>query len=157
MKPEDLIATAEKLAGGRRLGRRKQSDLRRAVSTAYYAMFHAMCRNAADQFIGATKAGRPNRAWMQAYRAVDHGPAKKQCSRQTILGEFPDAVQDFAATFVELQAERHRADYDPSANFTLSEARAFISRARRAIRELRGADARDRRAFAAYVALKFRE
>lgn len=156
MSPEDLIATATRLAGGRRPGRRKQSDLKRAVSTAYYALFHAMCRNAADQLVGASRASRPQRAWVQAYRAVEHGHAKAQCQRDEVLRQFPQPVQDFAALFVELQAARHDADYDPTSEFSLSETRELIGRAREAVREFKAAGRNDRRAFAALVAFRRR-
>lgn len=155
MKPSDLLATCDHLLGGARRGRRRQSDLKRAVSTAYYALFHAMCRNAADQLIGATRSSRPQRAWVQTYRAVEHGMAKAQCQRR-VMEEFPKEIQDFAALFVELQGARHRADYDPTSSFTASEARTLVQRAAKAIRDFAKAAQRDRRAFAAFVVLKLR-
>ena len=71
MKAHDLIATARSLTG---LDPRKptQANLRRAVSTAYYAVFHLLARTAADLLIGRTH----NSAWHLAYRALEHGNAK---------------------------------------------------------------------------------
>ena len=56
MQPHDLIASARKLLGESQVGSPKQSDLKRAQSTAYNAMFHALCRNCADTVVGKTKA-----------------------------------------------------------------------------------------------------
>ncbi len=56
---EDLLETAARLLSLRRLrGRPKQADLRRAISTAYYAVFHALCRMCADSLTGKGKKTR---------------------------------------------------------------------------------------------------
>ena len=47
MVAQDLIQTARKLVIGG-MGRPLQSDLRRSISTAYYAMFHCVARAYAD-------------------------------------------------------------------------------------------------------------
>ena len=49
---QDLLATARRLAKASPQ-KPRQSDLKRAISTAYYALFHAMARNAADMLVGA--------------------------------------------------------------------------------------------------------
>ncbi len=86
---EQLVVTARRLAGA---GRKKprQSDLKRAVSTAHYALSHAMARNAADMLIGV-RPDHPNKAWTQVYRALEHGPAKNACKELRNLG-FPAAL-----------------------------------------------------------------
>ena len=84
MQPHDLIASARKLLGEGQVGSPRQSDLKRAQSTACYAMFHALCRNCADTVVGKTKANRSQRAWIQAYRAMDHKHAKKQCKNSNV-------------------------------------------------------------------------
>jgi len=52
VQPRDLIAIARATANQQATQKPRQSDLERALSTAYYAMFHAMCRNCADCLIG---------------------------------------------------------------------------------------------------------
>ncbi|WP_217693526.1 hypothetical protein [Rhodovulum sp. ES.010] len=136
-------------------GKPRQTDLKRAVSTAYYAVFHAMCRNTADMLIGSTKSARSQPAWLQAYRAIDHGQAKNQCKNGTIK-RFPKDVEDFAALFIEAQDARHRADYDPGSRFTRSEVLVLIKRVEEAISAFQRVPKSDRRAFAAFVVLKFR-
>ena len=156
MRPLDLIATAKRLVGKGRKGPPRQSDLRRAQSTAYYAMFHALCRNCADSFIGKTKRFRSERAWTQAYRAVSHGTAKKQCKDRSVMERFPTEIQDFAAKFVELQENRHRADYDPSSRFTREGVLTEIVTAEIAVRQLQNSAVRDRRAFAVWTSMRKR-
>jgi uncharacterized protein (UPF0332 family) len=129
--------------------------LKRAVSTAYYAIFHAMCQNAADMIVGGTNADRSMPAWRQAYRAVDHGFAKNQCKNNKIT-KFPKDVEDFASLFVESQDARHGADYDPFSTFTRSETIILIARAEQAIRTFSAVPKKDKRAFAVFVAMKER-
>ena len=80
LKPRDLLDTARDLivvTGGRKP---RQSNLHRATSTAYYAMFHTLARSVADLMIGSSGAKRrSNGAWKQAYRALDHGVVKSTC------------------------------------------------------------------------------
>ena len=119
-------------------------------------MFHAMCGNAADCLIGHTRARRSEPAWVQVYRAVEHGEAKKRCRTSDKIAQFPKAIENFAALFAEMQEKRHRADYDPTSRFVLSDVRTLIARTERAIEEFGRASVKDRRAFAAFVVLKLR-
>lgn len=156
MKPLDLIATARRLAKSSGTRRPRQSDLKRAISTAYYAVFHAMCRNCADCLIGTASADRSNPAWKQAYRAVDHGFAKGQCKNGEIMGRFPRDIEDFGNLFIDLQIERHRADYDPASKFTRTDVMTSINAAEAAVKAFGAVPIKDRRAFAAWVTLKNR-
>lgn len=149
----ELIVTAKRLA---RLGRNKprQADLKRAVSTAYYAMFHTLAKECADRLIG-TGLPRSQPAWIQVYRALEHGLAKQACQRAARLG-FPKSVVDFANTFEHLQVERHRADYDPETRYSRTETILLITDAEQAIKRLRSAGIQDRTAFSALALLKAR-
>lgn len=150
---EDLLDTAEKLAEANQR-RPKQADLRRAVSTAYYAVFHNLAQECADRFIGTTEQ-RSDSAWRQVYRALDHAYAAKQAGRARQLG-FPTPLCEFGDTFYSLQEERHRADYDPSACYAKADVELLIQSARKAQADLAQSPARDRTAFAAMVLLKQR-
>ncbi len=103
MQPRDLIITARRTVGQGRKGKPRQSDLKRALSTAYYAMFHALCRNCADCLVGKTNANRSLSAWTQAYQAMEHGHAKNQCRNKTVMAKFPDEIQSFVSKFQVLQ------------------------------------------------------
>jgi len=128
--------------------------LRRAVSTAYYALFHSMAKDAADLLVGVGP-NRPDKGWRHAYRALEHGVAKNACAEVRNL-KFPSGIVSCADTFVKLQKARHAADYDPTHRVLRAEAMAFVSEADSAIRTLRTAPRKDRRAFAIQLLLKRR-
>jgi uncharacterized protein (UPF0332 family) len=155
MQPLDLIRTARRLSRGRSRGRPRQADLRRAVSTAYYALFHALCRLCADALIG-TGASRNRPAWKQVYRALEHRDCKKRCSGNLLQKGFPAEVQHFCEIFVQLQDKRHKADYAPDAYFTLSNVEQDIFYAEEAIHGIAALSAQDKKAFAIWVLLKQR-
>lgn len=153
MLDKDLLKTARFLIP--KSGKPSQVRLKRAVSTAYYAIFHAMARNAADMLVGSTSANRSLRAWLQVYRALDHTHAKNQCNQRTI-NLFPNDIQKLASKFVHLQAKRHEADYNPYAFFTKSEVIQEINEAEQVIKSFSHTANKDKRAFAVYVLMKIR-
>lgn len=72
------------------------------------------------------------------------------------MARFPKDIEDFGNLFVELQADRHRADYDIRARFTLSDALEAINAAESAIKTFRKTSIKDRRAFAVWTAMRSR-
>jgi hypothetical protein len=104
----DLLARARSSLTGSR--RPKEVYLRRAVSDAYYALFHALALLCADQLIGVTL--RNCGAWRRVYRGLEHGKAKNEFLRNDVKALDP-AIDRISAAFVQLQDERHSADYDP--------------------------------------------
>ena len=63
----ELISASRILAAGQP----SQEALRRAISTAYYAMFHALATSNADLIVGArTSANESN--WIATYRSLRH-------------------------------------------------------------------------------------
>ena len=83
--------------------------------------------------VGGPGANRSEAAWRQAYRALNHGLAKKRCAQQKIR-DFPNGIQDLASAFVDMQKKRHTADYDPDAAFSKLEVIQSISEAEDVIR-----------------------
>lgn len=154
MRSDDLIASARNMIDAARTlpGRPKQADLGRAVSTAYYAIFHELCRNVADSFVGGTGADRSDGAWRQTYRALQHRDAQKRCRRLSgnSVG-FPDDILVAAREFASLQDDRHDADYDPGYRVTVVDAEAIVFRSESAIQRLRNAPMKDRRAFCVWI------
>lgn len=67
------------------------------------------------------------------------------------MKQFPQALQDFGNAFVTAQFKRHSADYDPTYRVAKSEAKTDIATAEDALRKLKAADIKDRRALAAWV------
>ncbi len=154
MQPLDLLDSAEILIASSK-GKPSQVSLRRAISSAYYALFHCLARNRADLFVGGTNADRSKHAWRQTYRALEHGFAKSAC-KDGLITRFPKAVEDFASTFVAMQEKRHQADYDPSIRLSASEVVADVTAVRKVIIDFTAVSAKDRRAFAAHVLFKKR-
>ena len=152
----DLLETARDLAGASGGVPPSQASLRRAVSTIYYALFHCMAENCADMLVGEPGSGRSQPAWLQAYRALEHGRAKERCERKDFIRRFPSQIQDFAEKFAEMQGRRQTADYDPSASFAQSAVIEEIDLSEQRIAQFRQAPERDRRAFAAYVLMPLR-
>lgn len=76
LRPSDLVETASLLASARD-GSPTDADLRRCVSTADYAVFHAVLKAGADRFFGAVRSDRGGYGLL--YRAYDHGRMKRSC------------------------------------------------------------------------------
>jgi hypothetical protein len=148
-----LIVTARKLANASQ-GKPRQADLRRAISTAYYALFHTLTKDAADLLVGVGPT-RPDKAWSHLYRSLQHGDAKAACEATRNMN-FPAQIKVCARTFIELQVLRHDADYDPDRRFLRADAVQAIKDAEDAIAALRATPKRDRRAFAVQLLLKKR-
>lgn len=147
---QGLIDAAKALCPASPNRRPKQANLRRSVSTAYYAVFHALARTCADALVGTNKADRPNRAWVEVYRGLEHGAAKNACNGAGNVA-FPQQIKDFADAFRQLQAARHAADYDPMIRLSKIEALGFIALAEDSIEALKLASRKDKLAFATWV------
>jgi hypothetical protein len=141
--PEHLFEQADKLIAPPPAGTPRQVDLRRAVSAAYYGVFHATLTALADLFVGVTK--RSTAQYGLAYRSLDHGSLRALCSKiiQPNLPAkyaayqaqgFCSEIKAFSAAVVELQEKRHAADYDPTTRIKSSDALAVVGTARRAVR-----------------------
>ena len=149
----DLLETARRLAQpGAALP--TQADLRRAVSTAYYALFHCLAAAAADLLTGSSSRGPE---WHQVYRALEHGKAKRACRQQRALRAFPMEIRRFAEMFVDLQEARHEADYALEGQYLKQDVLAIIGTAEDAINEFEQAGVRHRRGFAVHVLFKRRQ
>ena len=144
---DELLALAKRLVSNSGKQRPSQTYLKRAVSTAYYAVFHAIAKSNADLFLGVAKSSRSEKAWQQAYRGLQHGSAKSACTEALGLN-FPAGIKRCATAFVSLQEKRHSADYDPLFRLKKEDALDAIGEAKSAIRGLKNAPVKDRRAFA---------
>ena len=157
MITDDLLDIAGRLAAGSGGNPPSQTDLRRAASSAYYALFHAVAQSNADTLVGDDPLDRDQDAWRQAYRALEHGYARQRCQQAQRNPRFSPAVQRLAEYFGQLQTLRSRADYDPDEIFSLGEIQAAITQTGRHIAAFRAAPARERRAFAVYILMRERQ
>jgi uncharacterized protein (UPF0332 family) len=156
--PEHLLQQAEKLIGTVAPGQPRQVDMRRAISTAYYALFHATLTEAADNVIGARN--RNTERYGLVYRSVNHDALRKLCEevqklkltdkyrRFEPIGGFAPGIRAFAAAVIELQHKRHSADYDPLIRLSRTEARLVISGGRTALSRFKAASDEQRQIFA---------
>ena len=134
---DDLLNQAEQLA--RWDPRRpRQVNLRRAVSSTYYALFHLLASETSALFaIEPSLAARIN-------RTLNHGEMKKS-STMIGNGKLPKSVQSphggytipsdlktVTSTFVKLQEVRHEADYDLTKTFRRQEVLDYVQLARQA-------------------------
>ena len=159
MSPANLIATARLLytAASEEIDPEQvQTHLKRAVSTAYYAMFHAVCASAAELLPGAANDPATAAAWRQAYRGPEHTHVRNQCRNASLMTPFPIEIQDFARIFVENQGHRNQADYNPASDFYPMDASHIIDNAETAIGQLSSAPETIRRAFAITTLLRNR-
>ena len=72
------------------------------------------------------------------------------------MQKFPAEIQDFGDKFVDMQKQRHLADYDPVGTFTRSEVLQLIEETEKTIKQFELTTTGDQRAFAIYVLLRFR-
>jgi uncharacterized protein (UPF0332 family) len=117
----DLVEQAEHLA---RMDKKrpKQANLRRAVSSAYYALFHLLVSEAS----GYWKLEHQRATFA---RAFEHGKMKNACKK---CGSSNNQLMSVTTTFVELQQYRHLADYDNSRSWTRVDVLDHISTVKRA-------------------------
>ena len=134
----DLLDQAEHLA---QLDPRrpKQASLRRAVSSAYYGLFHLLAAEASALYVTEPVLVA------KISRTLSHGEMKKASSMiandklpkglHPPGGGYaaPSDLKTEANAFVNLQQARHEADYDLSRVFRRREVLAFVQSARHAM------------------------
>jgi uncharacterized protein (UPF0332 family) len=129
---DDLLEQAQHLANRERKEPR-QASLRRAISTAYYALFHLLISE-------ATLNWKRVEYRDALARVFEHGKMKSACRKK--MGELTASYKTnrrsgseltvaqhlyrVAETFVEAQNNRHAADYDNSRVWARTEVVAEI-------------------------------
>ena len=156
MSSHNLIQAARDMVESANPDDPHNSHFRRAISTAYYALFHCLAESSANLLAGEDPANRSRRAWRQTYRALNHGAVKNRSARREFKAEFPQEIQDFAEVFVTTLARRNRADYDPTESFSKPDAQNAIDDAEDAINDFMSIESGERRNFALYLLLPIR-
>ncbi len=116
------------------------ADMRRAVSAAYYALFHRLTEAAVNQIAPDVRFRTSSRI----YRWFDHVEMKRVCSEfasSTLNKPLSDLldegvsqdIQTLAVSFIRLQEARHNADYNLDYQLTWGQARDFVQSAISAI------------------------
>jgi len=147
MMHDDLLLRAK--AGVRGKRRIKTAYLRRSVSDAYYAVFHALAALCANSLIGSSKS--QSQAWRRIYRSLQHELIRKRLSRPEAVNIYP-SVSRIGAAFGQLQAARHSADYSPVTNLKRrGDAEILIAQAEAALSDIGSLPAEARLGLAAYL------
>jgi hypothetical protein len=151
--PDELLAQADALAGK---PSPTQTDLRRAISAAYYALFHFTLTAAADMVLSS--GARSSAAYSLIYRSVDHSRWKnlaKQITGSPIApaGGF-GKIENFPTVAANLYEQRILAEYNPSPSFTANEVNIIISNARQAIAWFQSGTQEQREAFLTLLLFK---
>lgn len=104
---DELLDAATMLAGE---ASRNSACGRRAVSPAYYAVFHAL----SDRATGSLLPGVPNAAedYVRIYRSLDHDPLKNAFNQAPLKDDV--RLRSIGGLIAHLQSERVRADYLPA-------------------------------------------
>jgi hypothetical protein len=131
---DELLVLARELVD-RNPGVAIPGDLRRGVSSAYYAVFHLLVHEATSRLIAI--AGLRGRVG----RAFEHRVMKNVCQSYADLNPdangqlvyegvvIPQGIQNIATEFIALQVARHQADYDSLAVITQAQAQTDVTRA----------------------------
>ena len=156
LNPDHLLEQADRLIAPLGGGAPRQADLRRAISCAYYAVFHAVLTDAADDFVGRTQ--RHTSRYSLVYRSIDHKRLRSLCEdirKQTLpdkysnhvpTGGFGPDLKNLAIAVIDLQEKRHLADYDPGFRVRASDAGLAVATARDALVRFRDATRHQRKA-----------
>ena len=133
---DDLIQQAIFLSElNRRPAEPKQVDLRRAVSAAYYGLFHLLTREAAQNWKHQRQRDRFSRMF-------EHGRMKRVAESRLNARSLPvdhadraitDDLRLIADSFLKLQQARHTADYDNSLVWSRTEVWEMIILAQEAM------------------------
>lgn len=152
--PDHFFDQGDRLTTSPLPGPIRQVDLRRAVSAAYYGVFHFTCAALADHVVGSTHRSSPRHALV--YRSVDHRALRELCqgivrptpppklARHLPPGCIGRDMVTFSGIVLDLQDGRHRADYDPTATFIRGESRAAVTAGRNAVRRFRASPMAER-------------
>ena len=133
-------------------GRRSGAFRRRAVSTAYYAVFHCLAKCSA----GALLFEEDTDEYVRVYRSLDHGPLKNAFATGVLKER--ETFLEIGSIVILLQSERHKADYLPptSGAFGISHVRELVDQARNVVAAIEQLSPEDRRTLAAHLLFKNR-
>jgi hypothetical protein len=148
---ERLLALAEELA---KSPEKSLTLKRRAVSTAYYAVFHSLARLCADELLGR-RSGARSEEYERVYRSLEHGTLKRAFKEEPLRQVA--ALERIGNRVAELQSERIRSDYLPSrALYTRDQCLDLVRSAQSAVHSIEALPASDRRTLAIYLLFKNR-
>lgn len=116
---DDFMALASELLASAKSAAGVDARNRRAISTAYYAVFHELCQLCADSLVGSGGVIHHE----AIYRTVDHRSARKILTGDSAR-QISFLMEQIGGNFADLQNGRHAADYRPASADPISYERA---------------------------------
>lgn len=167
IQPKKLLDAADALVEHHiGQGRPRQSYLRRAVSTAYYAVFHQFTLETSRHLL--PQGSVTDRLALR--RSVDHGAIRKVCDWIANPNGSPEHVRPMvtslaqdnsvvtvALSFLDLLEARHRADYDHLNGFSKPAALQHLATAKATVRDLERLSAPNKDRLLALIAMQVRK
>jgi uncharacterized protein (UPF0332 family) len=132
MLADDLLEDARDLAAKGDAQNRK-SCMRRAISTAYYAVFHLLIEGFVRHW--EIEDQRARLARMFNHQKMKDAAFKPKDKENLTSAEV--ALTDVIRWFGQLQGDRHRADYDVAWNIVQTDVNAAIAQAEAAFEKWR--------------------
>ena len=128
----DLIASARRSIASQQPASRAANH--RAISTAYYAAYDALCQSNASALVLNVTDQAGADAWVRVYRGSSHGHAVGNLRRHRV--SLSSDGQDFAEVLASLYWDRIKADYNPRSIFDRRAAEHRLNQAEEAIEKL---------------------
>jgi uncharacterized protein (UPF0332 family) len=141
---DDLLDLAKKMVNYKKADV-LDARLRRAISTAYYALFHLLLEKGSAKFV--THPGLRqlvSRAYVhgdmyKAAKKFESGigglPGQVTAAFAGTVPALPAEIERVAKAFVALQEARHEADYDVSKTFSRADAQRLVAQAEQAFKD----------------------
>jgi len=149
MDPTVLVDSADHAVNNALPDGPSREVIHRTISTAYYAVFHAVNASNANIQHGVPTNAATARAWTNTYRQMRHGFATRNLGQH--LFYLTHHARSLANHFTNLKTARETADYDPNRMLTVGDANYWanywIDEAKAALSALRAMTAVDRRTF----------
>jgi uncharacterized protein (UPF0332 family) len=101
-----------------------QANMRRAISTAYYALFHFLIEDACGNWIRSEQ--RSKLARMFDHRRMAEASRGRIKEYKASPGASELLIYSVAEAFLQLQEQRHHADYDLSDTVVLDDVEEAI-------------------------------
>jgi len=147
---ERLLALAEDMA---LRGAHSLTAKRRAVSTAYYAVFHEIASLCADEIL--PNENKRSIEFERVYRALEHSSLKNEFRKSPLATNAQ--LRPIGDLVAELQIERHKSDYLPTQHlYSVKACSELLKSANLAIRLLKRLSKQDRRTLAVSLLFKNR-
>ena len=145
---DDLLEQADHLVS-REPKKPRQASLRRAVSAAYYALFHLLVHEGSRRLAPAL----PSRLRSQVGRGFAHGNMREVCQRfrrfkpsdalaPLITLPLEADLVAVVEAFIALKEARHQADYDVAATYNRIDVLQKLAQARSAFSSWRAVRSR---------------